>query len=133
MTHLDIQTANVQVMNGDLAISAYLARPISDGSFPAIVVIQEIFGVNAHIRDVTERFARAGYVAIAPAIYQRLAPNFEAGYSQDDVQIGRHYKNQTTAEELLGDIQATIAYLHTLSVVKPGGVGCIDVFCHRCP
>jgi len=128
MTHLDIQTDNVHVMNGDLAIAAYLAQPIGDRSYPAIVVIQEIFGVNAHIRDVTERFARAGYVAIAPAIYQRLAPGFETGYTLDDVQVGRQYKNQTTAAELLGDIQATIAYLQTLPAVKPGGVGCIG-FC----
>ncbi len=128
MTHLEIQTADIHVMNGDLAIAAYLAQPAGQGVFPAIVVIQEIFGVNAHIRDVTERFARAGYVAIAPAIYQRLAPGFSVGYTPEDIQIGRDYKNQTTAEELLGDIQATIAHLHALPTVKPGGVGCIG-FC----
>ncbi|MCS6813590.1 MAG: dienelactone hydrolase family protein [Cyanobacteria bacterium] len=129
MTPVDeIHTANVHVMNGDLAIAAYLAQPMGDGPFPGVVVIQEIFGVNAHIRDVTERFARAGYVAIAPAIFQRLAPGFETGYTADDIAIGRQYKEQTKATELLSDIQATIDYLHSLPITKPGGVGCIG-FC----
>jgi carboxymethylenebutenolidase len=91
-------------------------------------VIQEIFGVNAHIRDVTERFARAGYVAIAPAIYQRLAPDFEAGYTEADVKQGRVYKEQTKAKELLGDIQAAIEHLKSLPTVKSGAIGCIG-FC----
>jgi carboxymethylenebutenolidase len=91
-------------------------------------VIQEIFGVNAHIRDVTERIARLGYVAIAPAIYQRLAPGFETGYTGEDVKIGRQYKEQTNAAELLSDIRATAAYLNALPNVKSGAIGCIG-FC----
>ncbi len=123
-----ISTDKVTVQNGDLAIDAYLAKPAADGSFPAVVVIQEIFGVNAHIRDITERLARAGYVAIAPAIYQRQAPGFEVGYSEAEVEIGRKYKNQTQAKELLSDIQATIDYLYSLPEVKSTGVGTIG-FC----
>ncbi|MGH2415930.1 MAG: dienelactone hydrolase family protein, partial [Microcystaceae cyanobacterium] len=92
------------------------------------IVIQEIFGVNHHIRDVTRRLAQEGYVAIAPAIYQRQAPGFEVGYTAEDVKIGRVYKTQTKASELLSDIQATIDYLHGLPQVKPSGVGCIG-FC----
>ncbi len=114
--------------SGDLQIDAYLAMPAGDGPFPGVVVIQEIFGVNEHIRDVTERVAGLGYVAIAPAIYQRLAPGFEAGYTPEDVKQGRVYKEQTKREELLSDIQAAIAFLHKLPQVKPGGVGCIG-FC----
>ncbi len=118
----------IQIHNGDLAIDAYYAQPDGDGPFPGVVVIQEIFGVNEHIRDVTRRFADAGYAAIAPAIYQRLAPGFEVGYSPEDVRIGREYKNQTQADELLGDIQAAIDYLHARPEVKTSGVGCIG-FC----
>lgn len=124
----DINTAHVQVPNHDLQIAAYLAQPQGDGPYPAVVVIQEIFGVNSHIRDVTERFARSGYVAIAPAIYQRLAPGFEAGYTAKDVELGRRYKNQTKADELLSDLQATIDYLKTLPNTKTGSIGCIG-FC----
>jgi carboxymethylenebutenolidase len=123
-----IRTAHVTVHNEALAIDAYLAEPQSEGQFPAIVVLQEIFGVNEHIRDVADRLAREGFVAIAPALYQRLAPGFEIGYTQEDVKLGRHYKDQTKADELLGDIAAAIDYLNMLPTVKPGGVGVIG-FC----
>jgi carboxymethylenebutenolidase len=122
----------VTIKNGNLDIDGYLAIPDAEGVRPAVIVIQEIFGVNAHIRDIVDRFAQKGYIAIAPAIYQRLAPNFEVGYTPEDVKIGRVYKNQTKAEELLGDIQATIDYLYNLppeiARVKQNGVGCIG-FC----
>jgi carboxymethylenebutenolidase len=109
-----IRSQWVQVQNGDLAIDAYLAQPLGNETYPAIIVYQEIFGVNAHIRDITERIARQGYITIAPALYQRLAPQFEAGYTAEDIQIGRDYKAQTKASELLSDTAATIAYLKTL-------------------
>jgi carboxymethylenebutenolidase len=124
----DIQTNFVKVPNGELQIDAYLAVPETTEPVPAILVIQEIFGVNAHIRDVTERFAKLGYVAIAPAIYQRLAPSFETGYDPDSVKLGRQYKEQTTVSELLSDLQATLDYLKILPTVKPGAFGCIG-FC----
>lgn len=128
MTVLEIETNWVQIHNQDLAIDAYLAKPKEEGTFPGVVVIQEIFGVNEHIRDVSERIAKAGYIAIAPAIYQRLAPGFETGYTAEDVKIGREYKEKTKASELLGDIGAAIAYLYSLPQVKKTGVGCIG-FC----
>ena len=123
-----ISTERIKILNGDLAIDAYLAIPKATGTFPAIVVIQEIFGVNEHIRHMTERIAQYGYVAIAPAIYQRQAPGFETDYTEEGTQIGRKYKNQTKASELISDIQATINYLYSLPQVKPGGVGTIG-FC----
>jgi carboxymethylenebutenolidase len=119
MTEPVIRTDRVQVPNGDLLIDAYLAQPNATGPFPAIVVFQEIFGVNAHIRDITERLAQQGYVAIAPALYQRLAPGFEVGYTEEALQLGRDYKVQTKATELLRDTQATIDYLKTLPSVHP--------------
>jgi carboxymethylenebutenolidase len=128
MANLDIRTQPVTVANEDLQIAAYLAEPAAEGTFPGIIVIQEIFGVNAHIREVTERIAQAGYVAIAPAIYQRQAPGFEVGYSAEELALGRQYKEQTKATELLSDIQATMNYLKTLPSVKPSGFGTIG-FC----
>jgi carboxymethylenebutenolidase len=118
----------VQVQNQDLAIDAYLAIPESEGIYPGVVVIQEIFGVNEYIRDLTERLAAEGYVAIAPAIYQRQAPGFEVGYTEEDTTLGRKYKTQTKADELSSDIQATINYLYSLPQVKQDGVGTIG-FC----
>ncbi|RMD68368.1 MAG: dienelactone hydrolase family protein, partial [Cyanobacteria bacterium J149] len=118
----------VQILNQDLLISAYLAQPDSSEELPAVIVVQEIFGVNDHIQDITRRIANEGYIAIAPAIYQRQAPNFTAGYTPEDVKIGREYKNQTKADELLSDIQATINFLYQLPRVKKTGVGAIG-FC----
>ncbi|MDJ0682131.1 MAG: dienelactone hydrolase family protein [Xenococcaceae cyanobacterium MO_167.B52] len=123
-----ISAQSVQILNGNLAIDAYLATPEESGKFPAVIVIQEIFGVNEHIRDITQRIAKRGYVAIAPAIYQRQAPGFSVGYTPDDLAIGREYKNQTQADELLSDIQATIKYLYQLPQVKTSGVGIVG-FC----
>lgn len=123
-----ITTERVQLAQRDLLIDAYLAQPAAAGQFPGVIVLQEIFGVNDHIRDVTNRIAQLGYVAIAPALYQRTAPGFEAGYTATDVQVGREHKNQATAAQLLSDIQVAIAYLHMLPTVQPGPMGAIG-FC----
>ncbi|WP_448560541.1 dienelactone hydrolase family protein [Trichothermofontia sp.] len=128
MSDLSLHTEFVTVPNDDVAIQSYLAYPQDRGPVPAVIVLQEVFGVNAHIRQVTERIARAGYVAIAPALFQRTAPGFEVGYSEADLAAGRHHKNLTRASTLLSDIQATIAYLQAQPWVKPGGMGCVG-FC----
>ncbi|MBD2260286.1 dienelactone hydrolase family protein [Pseudanabaena sp. FACHB-2040] len=127
-TSLPIRTATIEIISNHTPILAYLAEPGGEGPFPAVVVIQEVFGVNAHIRSVTDRFAEAGYVAIAPHIYYRQAPGFEVGYSQADLELGRKYKVGTQADELLSDIQAAVDLLHSKATVKPDGVGCIG-FC----
>jgi carboxymethylenebutenolidase len=128
MSIYEIKTSAVSLLNGDLSIDAYLAQPSALGLFPAVIVFQEIFGVNHHIRDVTERIAREGYVAIAPALFQRLAPGFETGYTAEAIELGRAYKMQTTADELIGDTQATIRYLRSLPIVNGTTIGTIG-FC----
>ncbi len=128
MTEVAITSTTVKLLQTDVTIDAYLAQPTAPGIYPGIVVLQEIFGVNAHIREVTERIARQGYVAIAPALYQRLAPGFETGYSPEDIKIGKTYKMQTKASELLSDIQVAIDHLKTLPQVSKNGFGCIG-FC----
>src|SRR5579862_5058851 len=62
------------------SMNAYISRP---GSTPkaALIVFQEAFGVNAHIRDVADRFAGEGYLCIAPELFHRTAPGLEAGYT----------------------------------------------------
>lgn len=65
-------------------LSAYVSRP--DGAAKgAVVVVQEIFGINAHIRSVADRFAAEGYAAIAPALFDRMQPGIELSYSPDDL------------------------------------------------
>ena len=72
MTELQIRTSTSAIPVADgTTMGGYLAVPAAPGPHAAIFVIQEIFGVNAHIRDVTDRFARAGYVALAPEIFHR--------------------------------------------------------------
>jgi carboxymethylenebutenolidase len=128
MANREISTSYVKVSNGSLQIDAYLAMPIGNRSLPGIIVLQEIFGVNSHIRDVTERLAKEGYIAIAPALFQRFAPGFETGYTPEDIEIGKEYKNLTTAEELLDDVQSTINYLVSQTEVNADAIGCIG-FC----
>ncbi|BAY27248.1 dienelactone hydrolase [Calothrix sp. NIES-2100] len=128
MTEQAIDTTTVQISQDNFSMVAYLAQPQASGSYPAIVVLQEIFGVNDHIRDVTERIAKLGYVAIAPALFQRQAPGFETGYTSEDIEIGRGYAMQTKASELLSDIQSAINYTKTLPKVKQDSFGCIG-FC----
>ncbi|MDF5731470.1 MAG: dienelactone hydrolase family protein [Rhizonema sp. PD38] len=135
MTYIEINTTHVKVPNNDLQIDAYLAQPAFSGSFGAVIVFQEIFGVNSNIRDITELIAQQGYVAVAPAMYQRIAPGFDvgydpvnAGYSQEAYRQGLLYYQQVKYQEILSDIQATIAYLKTLPNVKADCIGTIG-FC----
>ncbi len=123
-----VPTATVSLVSGDQPIPAYLAQPPGPGPWPGVVVIQEVFGVNAHIQSVCQRLARAGYVAIAPHIYHRQVVNFAVGYGEADLALGRQYKMSTRAEELLQDIQAAIAYLDGVAGARSGGVGCLG-FC----
>lgn len=123
-----IQTQTVTVDSEGLPIPAYLAQPQASGPWPIVVVLQEVFGVNAHIRAVTERIARAGYIAIAPHLYHRQSPYFEVGYSEADLALGRQYKMGTDAQELLNDVQGAISYGQTHCQGIATGVGCIG-FC----
>src|SRR5258706_10998848 len=69
-------------------LSAYHAEPEGPAR-GAVVVVQEIFGVNSHIRSVADRYAAAGYLAIAPAIFDRERPGIELGDTPEDIEVGR--------------------------------------------
>lgn len=90
--------------------SAYVAEPAGTPR-GAIVVLQEIFGVNSHIRGVADRYAAAGYLAIAPATFDRVARDVQLGYGPDDVKAGAALKAQVEAlpaPGVLRDIQAAV-------------------------
>jgi carboxymethylenebutenolidase len=89
----------------------------------AVVVIQEIFGVNHHIRAVCDRFAVQGYVAVAPSIFDRIERNFQSGYSPEEVAIARKFVASPDWPAMLLDTQAAID-----SVKDVGPVGIIG-FC----
>jgi carboxymethylenebutenolidase len=86
---------------------AYRADPASAPK-AAIVVIQEIFGVNHHIRAVCDRLASEGYVAIAPSIFDRIEPNFTSGYSPDEIAVARKFVANPDWAAMLRDTQAAI-------------------------
>jgi carboxymethylenebutenolidase len=88
-------------------LSAYRADPSGEPK-GAIVVIQEIFGVNHHIRNVTDKFAAAGYVAIAPALFDRVKPGIEVGYDADSIATGRETRGKIKDADMLADTQAAI-------------------------
>ena len=106
-------------------ISAYVAEPASKPK-GGIVVLQEIFGVNAHIREVADGYAKDGYLAVAPSTFQRVKPGLELGYTDADMQEGFGYKGAVEALPAPGvmqDIQAAIDYAARKSGGKVGIVG----------
>jgi carboxymethylenebutenolidase len=87
-------------------LSAYRADP--EGSARGgVVVVQEIFGVNEHIRSVTDRYAAAGYLAIAPAIFDRVETGVELGYEAADIEAGRDIaRGKLDFSDVLADVAA---------------------------
>ena len=102
---------------------AFLATP-ERGSGPGVVVLQEIFGVNANIRALTERFAEEGYVAIAPDMFWRAQPGFDVGYSEADFGAAYALYQAFDIDKGVADIGATIAALRALPACT-GKVGVI--------
>ena len=100
---------NTTITCGDgFELGAYEASP-SGAAKGAVVVIQEIFGVNSHIRSVVDGYAEAGFYAIAPAIFDRLERNVQLGYTEDDMTAGIELAFQKLdMSQTLGDLQATI-------------------------
>jgi carboxymethylenebutenolidase len=91
------------------AFDAYEVRP--DDAVAAIVVIQEIFGVNDHIRSVVDRYASFGYHAVAPALFDRVTPGVSLDYDQDGVTQGRDMAGEIRWEPAMLDLAATVAHV----------------------
>jgi carboxymethylenebutenolidase len=101
---------------------AYLAAPPARPR-GAVVVIQEIFGINAHMRAVTDSYAAKGYLAVAPSLFDRVRRGIELGYSAEERQEGMGYVKQLKPEQTLKDVAAALA------IVKHAGrVGMVG-FC----
>jgi carboxymethylenebutenolidase len=100
------QTITLTAKDG-FKLGAYRADPEGKPR-GAIVVIQEIFGVNHHVKNVADRYAALGYVAIAPQVFDRAQKDFETGYDQAAMEAGRGMRGKITTEQLLLDTQAAI-------------------------
>lgn len=119
------QAVKLQVADGTV-MNAYTARPAEGGKLPGMLVFQEAFGVNAHIRDVTERVAREGYVAIAPELFHRTAPGFEGSYT--DFQSVMPHMQAMKDESAILDIRASQDWLRADAQVTPDRIASIG-FC----
>lgn len=102
-------------------LSAYRAGPAAPAK-AGLVVLQEIFGVNGHIRSVADRFAGDGFIAAAPALFDRVEPGIEMGYEADDIARGREVRAKVSLDQALADIKAAIAALNGEGL-KVGVVG----------
>jgi len=128
MPQARIATEKVQLKIADnTTMQAYVARPQSGGPHPGLMVFQEAFGVNSHIRKVTDRFAEQGYAAIAPELFHRTAPpGFEGNY-HDFPSVMPHYQ-AVTNEAAEADVQGTFEWLRSNSQVKADEISCVG-FC----
>jgi len=114
---IDLKAADGQ------AIPVYVARPAAAPK-GAVVVLQEIFGLNSHIRSVADDYAKEGYLAVAPATFHRVKPGVELGYGEQDMAAGSALKQAVEAlpaPGVLQDIQAAIDW--SAQAGKVGVVG----------
>src|SRR3989475_4676209 len=102
-------------------LSAYRATP-SGKPRGGLVVVQEIFGVNHHIRNVADGFAADGYVAIAPALFDRVERGFETGYEPADIERGRAVRGKLQIDHAVMDVRAAVKELQKAGL-KVGVVG----------
>ncbi|MGE0118085.1 MAG: dienelactone hydrolase family protein [Dongiaceae bacterium] len=100
--------------------TAYLATP-AGAPRGGIVVVQEIFGVNRHIRGVADRFAAAGYAALAPALFDRAERDVEVGYDEASIAKGRAVRQRVPYDDVLRDTAAAVTELRRFG--KVGLVG----------
>jgi carboxymethylenebutenolidase len=85
-----------------------------------IVVVQEIFGVNSHIRGVADGFAADGYVAIAPALFDRVERGLDIGYSQPEIERGRALMQRMSMDDALKDVTAALK-----AIASAGKIGIV--------
>lgn len=97
------------------------------GSGPGVVLVQEIFGVNAYLECVADRLAVLGYVVVAPDLYWRIEPGIALTHSDEDLARGMELGQQLDPELAVGDLVATLAHVRTMDSVA-GGAGVLG-FC----
>jgi len=103
-------------------LGAYLALPAGE-PIAALVIIQEIFGVNAHIRSVADCYAKDGFLCVAPALFDRIQPGVELGYEGEDLQTARSMVPKLDFAKAVEDIQAAVEYAAEASGASVGVIG----------
>lgn len=103
-------------------LGAYVARPSGD-PIAGLVVIQEIFGVNAHIRSVADGYAKDGFLAVAPALFDRIERSVELGYEGADRQKAMSFLPHLVMDKALADVSAAIDFASSSTGKKVGVIG----------
>lgn len=106
----------------DHELDAYVARPAGE-PIAGLVVVQEAFGVNRHIRSVTDGFARDGFLAVAPALFDRLERGVELGYTGEDMQKGIGFARGLDLGKAVLDVEAALEYARRQTRRKVGVIG----------
>ncbi|WP_447977285.1 dienelactone hydrolase family protein [Candidatus Nitrospira bockiana] len=119
----DLKERMVQYPSDGVTVRAYAVAPAVKERRPAIIIVQEWWGLNDHIKDIARRYAKEGYVAIAPDLYSRLGNRV----TTDANEAGK-LMNTLQQQDGLKDLQATIAYLKTTPEVDPARIG-VTGFC----
>ena len=122
---MDIASSTVQLNTADGKMDAYLAQPTSGGNYSGVVVIQEAFGVNNHIKKVTEKIAAEGYVAIAPDFFHRES---ERIIPYSDMSKAVATMQRVVDAKAMADMGVAIVHLKSQSHVKSESIGVIG-FC----
>jgi carboxymethylenebutenolidase len=122
MSTLHTEKVTLQVGDGT-TMDAFVAAPAEGGKLPGLMVFQEAFGVNAHIRDVAERFARQGYVTIAPELFHRTAPGFDGPYT--DFPAVMPHLSALTPDGLIADATASYEWLQKSPRVLANATACV--------
>jgi len=126
---MQITTERLRIpLAGGGAMGGYLARPQDATPRPGVLVFMEIFGINAHIRDVTERLAREGYAALAPDFFHRTGPGLEYGYDEAGFAGGMKLLAGLRADEMVADASAALAFLRARADVRGDRIGAMG-FC----
>ncbi len=95
----------------DMATYVSYPPPSAGTNFPAIIVVQEAFGVTRHIEKICDQFAQEGYVALSPALFHREHPNPKLGYGDEDATARQRYMAAFRDDEIVEDINVAIDYL----------------------
>ena len=119
---MDVTSAMIEFAGGSRGRNsvAFISRPIKSGKYPSVLVIQGIWGLVDHLKGVTARLAREGYVAVAPDLFD--------GKVVSGLEEGRRIRSEFAEEKFLGDLKGALKYLRGLNHVEPSKIGSVG-FC----